>query len=435
MQPTALATAVQTGLQMPPLPARVADPNGFWTVTGNPLSREGVFEYLGSELPGAPDPAAIYRVYRPAAELASPETIESFRLIPLIDEHTWLGDDGLPAEQKGVHGTTGETVYFDPPFLRSTLRITSRSCAQSIQSAKDGASVGKCQLSAGYRCAYDWTPGVWNGQSYDAVQRQIRGNHIALVREGRSGPEVAVLDRKPFVTSITFDSLEFRKMADSPTVEELSAQLATVLPLVEQFKELQASLAGASTAEEVDETAQAAEEHAGEVIEAAEEVEAAAEAVEGTDVEEAEEEALASTLDEAEKAMDRKARKLKPSARSLDAAMRVGAARARAVAARGARRMRAMDRKMATTMDAAIAGLGDRDKLAKRLHPVIGVFDHSAMSAAQVAAYGAEKIGGGITVAGLTAYLDGRESVPTGRAQDSTPRVDALTAYLNPKKD
>lgn len=426
MQPTALSTAVHAGLQTPPPSARIPDDNGWYMVADNPLSREGVFEYLGSELPGAPDPTAIYRVYRPASELSDPATLESFNLIPLVDEHTWLGQDGMPAEQKGVHGTTGAGAYFDGEFLRNALKITSHSCARAIETDKR-------QLSAGYRCAYDWTPGVWNGQPYDAVQRQIRGNHIALVREGRSGPEVAVLDRKPFITSITFDSLEFRKMADSPTVEELAAQIATLMPLVDQIKTLQEQLGSATTAEEVDEVAEEAEEQAGEVIEAAEEVEAAAEAVESTDVEEAEEEELASALDKAEKTLDAKARKLKPHARSLDAAMRVGQARLRAANARNAKRARAMDRKLSVAMDTAVTTIGDRDALAKRLFPAVGVFDHAPMTYTQVQAYGAEKLG--IPATALDAYLKGRESAPSGRAQDSAPQADAVSRYLNPKKD
>lgn len=50
------------------------------------------------------------------------------------------------------------------------------------------------ELSAGYTCSLDETPGEWNGQRYDAVQKEIRYNHVALLPPGagRSGAEVSL---------------------------------------------------------------------------------------------------------------------------------------------------------------------------------------------------------------------------------------------------
>jgi len=50
------------------------------------------------------------------------------------------------------------------------------------------------ELSPGYVCKIDNTPGEWNGQRYDRVQRGIRYNHIALLPSGagRQGAEVAL---------------------------------------------------------------------------------------------------------------------------------------------------------------------------------------------------------------------------------------------------
>ena len=49
------------------------------------------------------------------------------------------------------------------------------------------------QLSLGYTLNLDETPGVWNGQHYDAIQRNIRVNHLALVSKARAG-DVATLN-------------------------------------------------------------------------------------------------------------------------------------------------------------------------------------------------------------------------------------------------
>jgi len=177
--------------------AREYDINGWAEIKGNNISKVGVFPYSGAQISDDLEPDRIYNVYRPEEELADPETIESFKLIPWTDEHEMLGDgDGLmAAERKGVHGVIGEDVYFEDGYLKANLKVFSNKLADLIDS-------GKRELSIGYRCLYDIVSGVYNGVSYDAIQRQIRGNHVALVDEGRSGPEVAVLDH----FKITFDT-------------------------------------------------------------------------------------------------------------------------------------------------------------------------------------------------------------------------------------
>lgn len=192
--------------------ARQLDQNGYLTIEGNPLTKVGVFPYRGSEI-GAEDPNKIYYVFRSEEELNNPETIDSFKLVPFVDEHEWLGDNGTPAEKKGIQGTIGEHVYFDAPYLRGNLRILS-------ESVKNRINNGKIELSAGYSCAYEPSAGTFNGQHYDYVQKNIRANHLALVDKGRSGADVAVLDSITF----TFDTAELIQM----TLEELLAAIAAL---------------------------------------------------------------------------------------------------------------------------------------------------------------------------------------------------------------
>lgn len=220
------------------------DINGWLDVRDNPISKVGVFPYRGSSIPGAADPDAIYMVYRPAEELASPETIESIKLLPWIDDHTMLGDEagGIPAEQKGVAGVIGENVYFSNDTLYANLKLFSKA-----QAGKVGA--GKKELSLGYRCRYEQAPGTYNGEAYDYVQRDIRGNHIASVQVGRMGPLVAVMDH--FL--MTFD--EGAEMADEKevpakdeggevknemTLAEISAAIAAFAPVMAAFEKLKA---------------------------------------------------------------------------------------------------------------------------------------------------------------------------------------------------
>ncbi|MCX7015414.1 MAG: alpha/beta hydrolase fold domain-containing protein, partial [Candidatus Sumerlaeota bacterium] len=46
---------------------------------------------------------------------------------------------------------------------------------------------GKTALSCGYTCDLEHTPGNWMGIKYDAIQRNIRYNHMAVVKAGRAG--------------------------------------------------------------------------------------------------------------------------------------------------------------------------------------------------------------------------------------------------------
>jgi hypothetical protein len=189
---------------------RVTDVNGWFEVKRNPLSRVGVFPYRGASvgLTGQ-DADRIVRVLRPEEELSDPDCVASFKLLPWVDEHAMLGDPDtagvkvMPAEAKGVQGVIGEDVVYDDGVLYGNIKAFSNSLGRLIEA-------GKRQLSAGYRCVFDFTAGVWNGQPYDAVQRKIRGNHLALVGEGRMGPSVAVLDQMTF----SFDSMEAVHMPD-----------------------------------------------------------------------------------------------------------------------------------------------------------------------------------------------------------------------------
>ena len=171
------------------------DSNGWAEIKDNPISKVGVFPYLGSSI-GAPDPNKIYMVYRSKEALSSPEAIESFKLVPWVDDHTMLGDrdEGFtPAEEKGIQGVTGEDVYFKGDTLYSNLKLFSESQADLVES-------GKKELSLGYRCKYVEKSGVFKGEKYDYEQIEPRGNHIASVDEGRMGSQVAVLDSSDIIT-------------------------------------------------------------------------------------------------------------------------------------------------------------------------------------------------------------------------------------------
>ncbi|WLW40815.1 hypothetical protein GNAINCEL_00033 [Serratia phage KKP 3709] len=167
---------------MMPNTARELDDNGYLVVRGCPLSSFGIFDYSARQvgLPG--DPNRIVKVYRPESAVSEPEAIDSFKNVPFINEHEMLhGTDeteGAAPEEKGVDGILTSNVYYDKPWMRGDIKVFSRSVKGELQK-------GKSDLSLGYGCQFEHKPGIWNGQPYEVIQTRLRGNHIALVGEGR----------------------------------------------------------------------------------------------------------------------------------------------------------------------------------------------------------------------------------------------------------
>ncbi len=231
---------------------RTYDLNGWPEIKGNPLSKVGVFPYLGSQISAELDPNKVYAVYRPEAELSDAACLESFKLLPFTDEHVMLGSsyDGLtPPEEKGIHGVIGEDVYFEEGYLKGNLKIFSQELMKLMED-------GKKELSIGYRCVYDIESGEFNGERYDAIQREIRGNHLALVEEGRAGPDVAVLDHFKFVCDsrsiVMPDNTEIEKKEEVKD-EEGELSLSSLSSKIDGITEVLNRLVAAEKKETADE--------------------------------------------------------------------------------------------------------------------------------------------------------------------------------------
>lgn len=197
------------------------DQNGFWYLYDNPITKVGVFQYLGRQISPDLEPDKIYQVLRPQEELTKPETLESFKLKPLINEHEMLGSDNgfTPPEKKGIHGTLGENVKFDKSkgLITNNLIVYSDTLKKAIED-------GKKELSLGYKCRYELTSGEYQGTHYDAIQRDIYLNHIALVDEGRMGHEVRVQDCAFAIDSYS-EILEIQKKEQSMEQEKTATDV------------------------------------------------------------------------------------------------------------------------------------------------------------------------------------------------------------------
>lgn len=163
------------------------DHNGYWQIKDNPISKEGVFPYYGRQISPELEPDKIYYVLRPREELK--KSAETFKNVPFFNEHEMVGKGFTPADNKKEHGALGEQIYEKDGTLYANIIVRTEELKDLIQH-------GKKELSLGYQCTYDLTPGIWRGKKYDAVQRNLLGNHIALVKNGRMGHGVRVMDAK-----------------------------------------------------------------------------------------------------------------------------------------------------------------------------------------------------------------------------------------------
>jgi hypothetical protein len=168
---------------------RRVDENGFLHVEMSNISKANVCGYFGQEIPGwrdmGLDPNREYQLYRDPEELT--RAAPSFNNLFLLSEHLPVMPEELPKEL--IIGSTGTDATFEAPYLKNSLVVQDAAYIDAIGAGRQR------ELSCGYRYRADMSPGVTpEGLQYDGVMRDIIGNHVALVIEGRAGPDVVVGD-------------------------------------------------------------------------------------------------------------------------------------------------------------------------------------------------------------------------------------------------
>lgn len=154
-------------------------------------ARTGIQTYLPSETaPPATFTGDQVRVYRPAEEVFSRDSLASYAAAPVTVNHPSVMVDAANWREYGVGEINGD-IARDGERVRVPVIVRDASAVQKAQTTHK-------QLSMGYSCKLDWTPGTTpDGQAYDAIQREIRINHIALVPAARGGPELRIVDERP----------------------------------------------------------------------------------------------------------------------------------------------------------------------------------------------------------------------------------------------
>ena len=169
---------------------RRKDENGFMHVDASHITKEQVVKYYGREIPGWQelklDPERLYNVYRPADEIE--KAAPTFDGLPLLLQHHLESADE-PQKEFRV-GSISRPVW-NAPYLDCDLHITDGAAIDAIEHGDFK------EISAAYLYDPVLERGTFDGDDYEIVMRNLRGNHVALVEKGRAGADVVVADSAP----------------------------------------------------------------------------------------------------------------------------------------------------------------------------------------------------------------------------------------------
>lgn len=151
-----------------------------------PITRAGIYPYYGREIPKGKElglhPDKVYKLLRHPDEIK--KSASTFHNIPLLSKHVPHSAD----EHDGdiTEGTVGSEAEYDHPYLYNSLAVWTRDGRDYVDKKSQK------ELSAAYSYDADMTPGAYEDQAYDGVMRNMKGNHVCMVKKGRSGPDVAL---------------------------------------------------------------------------------------------------------------------------------------------------------------------------------------------------------------------------------------------------
>lgn len=212
------------------------------------VARTGIQTYLGSEV-GRPDMPTV-RVYRPPEEVFASDAMHSYAYRPVTVEHpaamvtadTWKDVSA---------GQTGGEVVRDGEFVRVPLVLMDAAAIKAYEA-------GKRELSMGYSAEIVFGDGVTpDGEPYDAVQRNLRMNHLAVVGKARGGEQLRIGDGRtpgdqdrgannPPTEKSTMSNTNTRTvMVDGLSVETTDAGAQAIAKLQQQVKDSAAALSDA----------------------------------------------------------------------------------------------------------------------------------------------------------------------------------------------
>lgn len=132
------------------------------------ITRTGVFPYR------QPDGTVRYELRLPE-EVFHADSLNTLTGVPITNGHHGLVD-AKTVKQHSIGVILGNARQDGDNLI-----------ADIVIHAPDVVDAGNKELSCGYECDLEEVAGEWQGHRYDAIQRNIRHNHLAVVGKGRAG--------------------------------------------------------------------------------------------------------------------------------------------------------------------------------------------------------------------------------------------------------
>ena len=192
----------------------------------------GVFTYRYGD-------GSIIRELRLPDEVFKAESMDTLKNKPITIDHpqafvTADNIDELSVGSSGSNVLNGDNIY-----LSIDLEVRKPEGVVAIKEE------GKNYLSCGYSCDVEQASGRWLGVEYDAIQRNISYNHVALCSAPRAGETARIkVDHMDAADAVLVEKIEEDVMADK--VDELNQKVDEVeklnVTLTKDNAELQAKL-------------------------------------------------------------------------------------------------------------------------------------------------------------------------------------------------
>lgn len=209
---------------------RELTPEGYLLCREVAIARTGQMTYADGEIP-VDAKNGIITVSRSADDLFKPETLLSFEGKVVTNDHPddWVTPDNWKEHAVGNCFNVRRGTGIEADLLFGDLLITDRLAIADVQK-------GKIEISLGYDADYEQTaPGL-------GIQRNIIGNHVALVERGRCGTRCAIGDSKTMSTQT------------KTKVQPKATTLADRIRKAFMSRDAEAAEAAAKEAEEVEKT-------------------------------------------------------------------------------------------------------------------------------------------------------------------------------------
>lgn len=149
--------------------------DGFLQVRA-PLTNIGVFTYLTAD-------GTVQRELRTPEQVLDAASYNTLHGVPLTIDHP--ADKVTPENAKALSVGSISGISTDSYRVYADITITDKEAIEAVKN-------GKRALSCGYTCDTEQKQGVWMGVEYDAIQTNIKYNHVALVDRGRAGDDARI---------------------------------------------------------------------------------------------------------------------------------------------------------------------------------------------------------------------------------------------------